>query len=173
MRPAHIKEGGLHYSKFIYLNEFVLLCTQGGNPLLGGAYPPELAPRRYPQENQFEEGINVIVNGFKTQFSEYISWFTVGKIQRIFGEIYLLYVIPQLKYVWFTHDLVICGGVMGLIYSVFRKNTGFIALMTFLLTIFHLFVIPENRYAYAILPLFMIMFGVLMSRVIEESKGML
>jgi len=155
----------------VVLNEFVLLCTQGGNPLLGGAYPPELAPRRYPQENQLEEGINVIVNGFKTQFGEYISWFTVGKIQRIFGEIYLLYVIPQLKYVWFTHELVLCGGVMGLIYSLFRKKTGFIALMTVLLVIFHLFVIPENRYAYAILPLFMIMFGCLMSSAMKESKG--
>lgn len=155
----------------VVLNEFVLLCTQGGNPLLGGAYPPELAPKRYPQENQFEEGINVIVNGFKTQFKEYIHWFTIGKIKRIFGGIYLLHVIPELKYVWFTHKLILSGGIMGLIYSVFMKKTGFIALLTVLLTIFHLLVIPEERYAYAILPLLIIMFGCLMGNAMRESKG--
>jgi len=157
----------------VVLNEFVLLCTQGGNPLLGGAYPPELAPRRYPQENQFEEGINVIVNGFKTQFKEYFTWFTVGKIEKIFDKIYLPHIIPQLKYVWFTHELVLCGGVMGMIYSFFRKKTGFIALVAVVLTFFQLFVIPENRYAYAILPLLMIMFGCLMSVAAKESKGKL
>lgn len=155
----------------VVLNEVVLLCTQGGNPLLGGAYPPELAPKRYPQENQFEEGINVIVNGFKTQFKEYIHWFTIGKIQRIFGGIYLLHVIPELKYVWFTHKLILSGGIMGLVYSVFMKKTGFIALLTVLLTIFHLLVIPEERYAYAILPLLIIMFGCLMGNAMRESKG--
>ncbi|MBP3284120.1 MAG: glycosyltransferase family 39 protein [Clostridia bacterium] len=155
------------------LNEFILLCTQGGNPLLGGAYPPELAPKRYPQENQFEEGIHVIVNGFKTQFSEYIAWFTLGKMERIFREIYLLYIIPQLKYVWFTHGLILSGGVMGLVYGCFHKKTGFIALLAILLTVFHLFVIPENRYAYAILPLFIILFGCLMSAAVKEGKGKL
>lgn len=141
----------------VTLGEFILLCTQAGNPLLGGAYPPQFAPSSYPQENQLAEGIRVIIDGFRYQTTEYLHWFTVGKFTKIFGQIYLIGLMPELENMVPIHFLVVALGCVAMLFAFAKKEIRIISLYTFMLIAVQLLFIPESRYAFSIMPLLMIL----------------
>jgi 4-amino-4-deoxy-L-arabinose transferase-like glycosyltransferase len=144
---------------YLVLHEFILLCTQAGNPLLGGAYPPQFRPRSYIQDSQFAEGMKVIINGFINHPKEYLHWFTAGKLKLIFEQVYLLAFLPQLKVFLPIHFFALGLGSIGVIASLFKNNLRIVSLYLVMLTGIQLMFIPESRYAFSIMPLFMILSG--------------
>ena len=88
---------------YLITDRFILLCTQAGNPLIGGAYPPGFSGDMHVGGNQLKEGIKIIINGFINHPYEYIKWFTIGKLKLIFGGVYLSGFLPQLKIFCIVH----------------------------------------------------------------------
>lgn len=151
---------------YLVLHELILLCTQAGNPLLGGAYPPQFRPSSYIQDNQFAEGMKVIINGFINHPKEYLYWFTAGKLKVIFEQVYLLTFLPQLKVFLSTHFFALGLGSIGVIASLFKSNLRIVSLYLVMLTAIQLMFIPESRYAFSIMPLFMILSGYIIHQII-------
>jgi len=153
----------------ITMGKFILLCTQSGNPLLGGAYPPWLKPTNsFSPENQVGQAITIIVNGFKEHTSDYLYWFTIGKLQIIYGIQYLKEKIVLPEFTDYIHFISLAIGLLGTIISIFKKEIRLIAIYIILLTGLQLLFIPESRYAFPIMPLFMILTGYVLHWVMEK-----
>ena len=103
---------------FLVTGKFILLCTQAGNPLIGGAYPPGFGGDMHVGENQLIEVIKVIINGFINHPYEYIKWFTIGKLKLIFGSVYLAGFLPELKIFCIVHYISLILGGFGVICSI-------------------------------------------------------
>lgn len=144
----------------VTMGEFILLCTQSGNPLIGGAYPPWLKPSdSLATDNQMQQAITIIINGFKEHTGDYLYWFTVGKLKIIYGIQYLKEMIVLPDFMKYVHFISLAIGSIGIIISIFKKEIRIIALYLIMLTGLQLLFIPESRYAFPIIPLFMILTG--------------
>lgn len=145
----------------IVLNKFVLLSTQGGNPLIAGSFPyfNNIDLSKYNVTDQFKAGIGYIFDGFVTQPLLYLKWFTIGKFTYIFNSQWFY---PPADFVLLSslsmmHGLIISFGWVGVIMSVIRKKYFIISSFIILLTGMQLLVIPDPRYAHSIIPLLMIL----------------
>lgn len=152
----------------VTMGEFILLCTQSGNPLLGGAYPPWIEHPTFLLENQTKQAIDAIVNGFRYHTTDYLYWFTWGKLKIIYGTQYLIGMISLPSLVKYAHFIVLGIGTIGIIVSIFKKEIRLIALYLVMLTGLQLLFIPESRYAFPIIPLFMILAGYVINWVLEK-----
>jgi len=150
---------------YLVTGEFVLLCTQAGNPLIGGAYPPGFSGDMHVGGNQLEEGIKIIINGFINYPYEYIKWFTIGKLKIIFGKVYLAGFLPELKIFCIVHYASLFLGFVGAICSILKNNVRILAEYVIMLTVLQLAFIPEQRYAFSIMSVLMILSGYAVSRI--------
>lgn len=152
------------------LKQFVMLATQNGNPLIGGAYPYFKGMEHVPQQNQLQEGIKIIVNGFINQPLLYIGWFTVGKFFIIFGNAYIPLSTIFLKSILYIHHVIIVLGFIGVLYSVYQSKIRFISIYIVLLTGLQLLFIPEARYAFPIMPLLIVLTSYMLYNIFVISK---
>lgn len=144
---------------FLVTGKFILLCTQAGNPLIGGAYPPGFSGNMHIGENQLVEGIKIIINGFINHPYEYIKWFTIGKLKLIFGGVYLAGFLPELKKFCIVHYISLILGGVSVICSILKNNVRILAEYVIMLTAIQLAFIPELRYAFPIMSVLMIFSG--------------
>jgi len=149
---------------YFVTGNFILLWTQAGNPLIGGAYPPGFSGDMYVGGNQLKEGLKIIINGFINHPYEYIKWFTIGKLKIIFGEVYLAGLLPELKTFCIVHYISLILGVVGIICSILKNNVRILSEYVIMLSVLQLAFIPEQRYAFPIMSVFMILSGYTISR---------
>ena len=152
----------------VTMGEFILLCTQSGNPLLGGAYPPWIEHPSFSPENQTAQAIEAIINGFRYHTADYLYWFTWGKLKIIYGTQYLVGMLELPDFIKCIHIISISLGTIGIIVSIFKKEIRLIALYLVMLTCLQLLFIPESRYAFPIMPLFMILTGYVINWLIAK-----
>lgn len=150
---------------YLITGKFILLCTQAGNPLIGGAYPPGFSGSMHVDGNQLKEGINIIINGFINHPYEYIKWFTIGKLELIFGRVYLAGFLPELKFFCIVHYISLAFGVVGVICSILKNNVRILSEYVIMLTVLQLAFIPELRYAFSIMSVLMILSGYAISKI--------
>jgi len=149
---------------YLITGKFILLCTQAGNPLIGGAYPPGFSGDMHVGGNQLKEGIKAIINGFINYPYEYIKWFTIGKLKIIFGKVYLAGFLPEFKYFCIIHYISLILGAVGIIRGIFKNNVRILVEYVIMLTVVQLAFIPEERYAFSIMSVFMILSGYAVSK---------
>jgi len=144
---------------YLVTGKFILLCTQAGNPLIGGAYPPGFSGSVHVGDNQLKEGIKIIINGFINHPYEYIKWFTIGKLKLIFGGVYLAGFLPELKFFCIVHYISLLLGGIGVILGILKNNVRILSEYVIMLTVLQLAFIPELRYAFPIMSVLMILSG--------------
>lgn len=138
---------------YVSLNEFTILASDSGNALLSGAYPYFKEPVNFKEMyalglDQTSYGIQVILEGFRTQFLTYLQWFTVGKLSVLFSNMWVSNTLgfPQL-YIYggvLLHYLTLLIGVPSLLYWMFKRN--FVAWCSGGMLAFQLLFIPTARY---------------------------
>ena len=145
----------------ITMGKFILLCTQGGNPLIGGVYPyfANIDYSRFYTGNQTREAVKIILEGLKSDPVLYIKWFTIGKFNLIFGSMWFSPSrgYPLLSSIYLLHYVIVVMGWVGVFFSLLKDRIRLIAVYTVLLTGMQLVFIPESRYAYHIIPFLTVM----------------
>lgn len=153
---------------FVDFGKVILLSTGSANPLYVGAFPHMQGWKYVPREQQFSKGIEVIINGFLTQPIVYLKWFTLGKLNIIFGK-------PWFDHYLFktflpVHQIIMVLGWLGVILAVLEKRIRFIALYIILMTGIQLMFIPERRYAYSIIPLLIVLSAYILDYLFFSSQ---
>ncbi|WP_139993120.1 glycosyltransferase family 39 protein [Paenibacillus paridis] len=147
------------------LHKIVWLAEQSGNPLLWGSFPFTRRPAVDPTEDPAEMGkmaYQRIINGFRSDFFTYLSWYTWGKMMYFIQNIF-----PRLGFI--TENLVIrmiirtihvamaLAGFAGLLKMLVheRRNGSYLllALLAFCSVVLYLPFSPTPRYFYPTLPL--------------------
>ncbi len=143
----------------ITMDKFILLATQTGFPFIAGMFPyhRNVDVSHYQAKNQMAEGLKILMEGLRTDPVLYIKWFTIGKLQSIFGYMWLeinqFYFLLYLKPL---HYLIVVFGWIGTFYSIFKKEIIVIPVFVVLLTCMQLMFTAWPRYAYPIIPLLII-----------------
>ncbi|MBR5453028.1 MAG: glycosyltransferase family 39 protein, partial [Clostridia bacterium] len=147
----------------ITLCKFIPLADGGGNPLLFGTFPNMQIPEGYyiPREDEMKTAIERIKNGFLREPLKYLAWYTAGKFKYIFFNIWYYLPGPVFPpyhngYLPFVHYFSVVVGWLSAGFSILIRPIRFISLYAVLLTALQLCFIPNERYAYTILPLLMI-----------------
>lgn len=157
---------------YVLFGKIILLCTQTGNPLIAGAYPPEFAPRAYPPiEEQLSAAINAILTGFREHPKEYIKWFTIDKLNLIFKNVYLIDFLPKLKPMIILHYFCVILGGIGIFAGTLSKNARIIAAYAIMTIGVQLLFVPESRYAFPIMPMLMLLSSYLLVKTGEFTGG--
>ncbi len=146
----------------VTLGSFIPLATQTGNPLIAGAFPYYSADlSKFNVEDPFAAGLRYIWDGFRSQPFYYIKWFTIGKFNYLFE--YMWYDAPYeftlLRSIKLVHGFTVSLGWLGVLYFTINTNSKLklAALFAIILTAMQLLFVPENRYAYSIMPFLIIL----------------
>ncbi|MCX8131248.1 MAG: glycosyltransferase family 39 protein [Clostridia bacterium] len=141
----------------VSLHTFIITSTSVGNPLLAGTYPymenlmwDVTEQIRGNSERQAKLARERIINGFLTQPLLYIKWYTLGKIQIMFGTPWQYYKLPGTQIIHnIIHNTIVFVGAAGLIAnSVINRVNRFINIYGLLFLGLYLIFIPLSRYAY-------------------------
>lgn len=159
---------------YISLHKIVVLATQTGNPLIAGTFPyfTHIDYSRYQVENQFAEGLRLIWNGFISNPMLYLKWYTVGKFNYIFGKMWLDMPAEAtfMRSFTFIHYFIVVMGWLGAVFTIIKKKLNIISVFLVALTIMQLAFVPEPRYAYALMPLLIILAAYLTDYIFWGSK---
>lgn len=152
---------------YFTLGKVILLAAQTGNPLVAGVMPYDrplkMPPGGLPVEGQFDYALKLLAEGFSREPALYFKWFTLGKFMRIFGS---PFVTPLPEAAQLAHYFIAPLGWAGTVWAALRRGPGRqVAGLAIALTVLHLGFIPENRYAYSILPLLMVAGGAMLAEV--------
>ncbi|MBP1905469.1 4-amino-4-deoxy-L-arabinose transferase-like glycosyltransferase [Paenibacillus turicensis] len=149
---------------YVSLHEFTILASDSGNALLAGAYPYFNEPINFKEMyalglDQTSYGLQVILEGFQANFLLYLKWFTVGKLQVLFSNMFVsdTFHFPQL-YVYggvILHYLTLLIAVPSILYWLFKRN--FLAWCCSGMLAFQLLFIPTARYGTPFILLFMVL----------------
>lgn len=138
----------------LVMHKLILLATQTWNPMLGGAYPYFQGMEHMPKVESTMDVVKFIIQGFINQPALYLKWFTIGKFNIIFGNMW--YDLPAgqtyLRTLALLHPFIIILGWSGVLYAIRRREIQIPAIFAFLLTGIQLMFIPVNRYAFGIIP---------------------
>lgn len=157
----------------VTMKKFIFLCTQS-NPFYYGIIKDYATLP--PSCNEATDGIKLIINNLRTDPVETVKWYTIGKINMIFGN--QDYWIQQghvyLSSVGLLHYFILVSGTVGIFMAIFKKEIRLISLFTLLNTAFQLLFIPVERYAVPIMPMLSItgayMLCYLFRKLGEDSK---
>lgn len=163
----------------VCFGEFIPLCTQGANAFLYGTYPDMVLTDGYiPRGEEGALAVRRIIDGFKNEPIEYLRWYTVGKMKRIFGSPW--YYLPggvQMPYLGNIvrpfHAAVIGLGAPSVIGCMTDRKLRFIALFAIFNTALQLLVVPEDRYAYASVYFMILAIAASVSMVIKRIRELL
>lgn len=145
----------------VVMEKFILLATQTGNPFIAGMFPyfDKIDISHYNVKNQVAEGLRMLFEGLRTQPLLFIKWFTIGKLNFIFGYSWFY---PEkgftfLSSIWLLHFVIIVLGWLGVLFSMIKGRLRVISLFAIILTLFQLLFVPDARYAYSIMPLLIVL----------------
>lgn len=144
----------------LVMHKLILLATQTWNPMLGGAFPYFARIKYVPQYiHSTGDVIKFIIKGFKRSPLLYLKWYTIGKFNIIFGTMWydLDLKYKYLRNLYQFHDFIYIVGWLGTLFSLRKDNIRLIGIYAILLTLIQLMFIPVARYAFAIIPLLMLL----------------
>ncbi|HEY5584063.1 MAG TPA: glycosyltransferase family 39 protein [Ruminiclostridium sp.] len=142
---------------YVVLHQIILTATSSGNPLLAGTYPDlkdlfgdtnnEIMKN---SDTQAEYGKMRIIKGFTNEPLVYLKWYTIGKIQVIFGTpwLYKMNKIYMERSIIGQIFFVGVGSIGVIVNSIFSKIHRYINLYALLFLCIYLVFIPVTRYAY-------------------------
>jgi 4-amino-4-deoxy-L-arabinose transferase-like glycosyltransferase len=154
----------------ITMKKFILLCTQS-NPFYYGII--ENYAELPQSDNELIDGIRLILHYLKTKPVETVKWYTIGKINIIFGK--QDYWIQQghmyLSSVYMLHYLIFITGSIGVVMSLFVEKIRLISAYIVLNTMAQLLFIPVERYAVPLMPLFAICGAYILCHILRQCKN--
>lgn len=161
----------------IVLHKFIFLATQTGNPFIAGITPyyAKIDISHYYAKNGMLEGSRMLFKGLETQPFLYIKWFTIGKLNYMFGNMWFSPVkgFTFMNSFKLFHFLVIVIGWVGVLFCLVKNRLRIISIFAILLTLMQLMFVPEARYAYSIMPLLMITMAYLLNYLFFDSQELL
>lgn len=142
----------------VVLDQFIVLATGNGNPMLAGTFPYyghgyETVMQNLQGVDQQALAIERIKQGFRTEFWLYLEWFTVGKWWYLFREPWDM---PHAGFLdswkWMHLPLVITGWI-GVLFAWKWRALRLFALLLLGMTGLQLMFLPHERYGFSMMPL--------------------
>ncbi|MGO4374409.1 hypothetical protein AB4Z21_27385, partial [Paenibacillus sp. MCAF20] len=149
----------------VSLNEFVLTSSQS-NPFSAGTYPDKNYEDRIVQKEKWMTQSDYawarIKAGFTTQTWTYVKWYTVGKLKYTYGHMFfgsghspIFYAYPKVAYL---HLLIVYSSIITLLGLIWRwRHPGvMLAVVLVIMSMIRLVFVPEYRYNFTVMPIFII-----------------
>lgn len=146
---------------YLVLHQLILTAGGTGNPLLAGTYPylkygmegymADVPDRIKGISNlQAEFAKERIIRGFSTEPLLYLKWYTLGKIQFMFGTAWLQYMVVKTKEIHgLIHSFIVWVGFTGVIFSSIKfKLSRYLNLYGLIFLVIYLAFDPQPRYTY-------------------------
>lgn len=149
----------------VSLNEFVLTASQS-NPFKAGTYPNKDYSDKIVVQNgmsQNEYAWARIKAGFTQQTWKYVKWYTVGKLKYTYTHMFfgsghspIYHAYPGVAGL---HLLIIYGAILPLLAIIWRwrQPAAMLAVVIIIMTMIRLVFVPEYRYNFTVMPLFIIL----------------
>lgn len=149
----------------VTLNEFVLTASQS-NPFKAGTYPDKDYTDKIVEQNgmsQNEYAWARIKAGFTQQTWKYVKWYTIGKLKYTYTHMFFgsghspeYHAYPKAAYL---HVFIIYSSILPLLALIWRwRHPGtMIAVVIFIMSLIRLVFVPEYRYNFTVMPLFIIL----------------
>ncbi|MDQ8734119.1 phospholipid carrier-dependent glycosyltransferase [Paenibacillus sp. LHD-38] len=166
----------------VTLNEFVLTASQS-NPFKAGTYPNKDYTDKIVVQNgmsQNEYAWARIKAGFSQQTWKYVKWYTVGKLEYTYNRMFFgsghqpgYTVYPKGHNV---HQFIVYGSLIPLLLLIWRWRhpAVMLAVVIIIMSLIRLVFVPEYRYNFTVMPLFIILsswLGVFLLQKIKTSIG--
>ncbi|NLB80348.1 MAG: hypothetical protein GX800_01715 [Clostridiaceae bacterium] len=155
---------------FLSLNEFVFLCTQT-NPFYYGIV--ENYTQLAQPDNELADGVALIIQNFFAQPVQTMKWFTIGKLNIIFGtqDYWVQNGHMYLKSVSLLHYFILAFGTAGVVLAVFDKKIRLISLFIIFTIALQLLFIPVPRYAIPLMPMLSISGAYMLAKTIKKTSN--
>ncbi|WP_241675106.1 phospholipid carrier-dependent glycosyltransferase [Paenibacillus luteus] len=149
----------------VSLNEFVVTASQS-NPFKAGTYPDKDYTDKIVEQNgmtQDEYAWARIKAGFTQQTWKYVKWYTVGKLKYTYTHMFfgsghspLYHAYPKVASL---HVFIIYSTIIPLLALVWRWRhpAAMLAVVIIIMTMIRLVFVPEYRYNFTVMPLFIIL----------------
>lgn len=149
----------------VSLNEFVLTASQS-NPFKAGTYPNKDYTDKIVVQNgmsQNEYAWARIKAGFTQQTWKYVKWYTVGKLKYTYTHMFfgsghspIYNAFPKPAYL---HLLIIYSTIIPLLALIWRWRhpAVMLAVVIIIMSMIRLVFVPEYRYNFTVMPLFIIL----------------
>jgi hypothetical protein len=149
----------------VSLNEFVLTASQS-NPFKAGTFPNKDYTDKIVEQNgmtQDEYAWARIKAGFTQQTWKYVKWYTVGKLKYTYTHMFfgsghspLYHAYPKVASL---HVFIIYSTIIPLLALVWRWRhpAAMLAVVIIIMTMIRLVFVPEYRYNFTVMPLFIIL----------------
>lgn len=149
----------------VTLNEFVLTASQS-NPFSAGTYPDKDYTDKIVERNgmsQNEYAWARIKAGFTQQTWKYVKWYTVGKLKYTYTHMFfgsghspIYYAYPHVAYL---HLLILYSTIIPLLALIrkWRHPAVMLAVVIIVMSLIRLLFVPEYRYNFTVMPLFIIL----------------
>jgi 4-amino-4-deoxy-L-arabinose transferase-like glycosyltransferase len=166
--------------------QFIALTKSGGNPLLLGTFPyglPSIEEQRtwHATNNLWVNDAfdnkwakERIADGFHDAFWTYLSWYTIGKFGKFWGDVFYwmpIWGIPK-AIVYLYHMVLVIAGFIGMWFA--RKNRGAMAIVALLayMSVLHMIYLAHGRYSAPLMPFVALFAAYLFDRLarLRENK---
>ncbi|WEK53055.1 MAG: glycosyltransferase family 39 protein [Candidatus Cohnella colombiensis] len=162
----------------VTLHEPIISATQV-NPFAAGTYPNKnyddgLVDRK--GKSQMEVAMERLRVGFSEHTMEFVRWYTIGKLQYIYGKMFFgsghrpLY--PVIPFRYLLHQSII---VLSLLSSIFvlrrwREPAALLVFIVVILSLMRLAFVPEYRYNVTAMPILIIVACLLVPNLRRKSN---
>ena len=150
---------------YLALNQFILFSTQGADPLIAGADPfnkigyenivNEMRAKGLDDKGAYAK--ELIKNGFKTDFTYWFSWFTVGKTIELFKTAPAVDQYRIHNFMQLCHRVFIIGTFLSsfcfMLNSFKHKRVMMLVASSIIYIIFSNLFLAINRYGFSLIPL--------------------
>ncbi|EJS02361.1 MULTISPECIES: glycosyltransferase family 39 protein [Bacillus] len=150
---------------YLAFNQFILFSTQGADPLIAGADPfnkigyenvvNQMKAQGLDDKNAYAK--DLIKNGFKTDFTYWFSWFTVGKTIELFKTAPAVDQYRIHNFIQMCHRVFIIGTFLSsfcfMLNSFKHKRVMMLVASSVIYIIFSNLFLAINRYGFFINPL--------------------
>lgn len=153
----------------VTMHRFIFLCTQS-NPFYYGILEDyNLLP---PSDNETTDGIKLIIHNLITHPLATIKWYTIGKINIIFGkqDYYLPDDMGYMRSAFLLHYFIIICGAIGTVIALYIKEIRLISMFLVLNILFQLAFIPVARYSIPLIPLLSVIGAYMLWFLIKQCK---
>ncbi|WP_053373734.1 phospholipid carrier-dependent glycosyltransferase [Paenibacillus sp. FJAT-27812] len=149
----------------VTLNEFVMTASQS-NPFKAGTYPNKDYTDKIVVQNgmsQNEYAWARIKAGFTQQTWKYVKWYTVGKLKYTYTHMFfgsghspIYHAYPHVAYL---HILIVYSTIIPLLALIWRWRhpAAMLAVVIIIMSMIRLVFVPEYRYNFTVMPLFIIL----------------
>ncbi|WP_424766575.1 hypothetical protein [Paenibacillus sp. sgz302251] len=165
----------------VTLNEFVLTASQT-NPFKAGTYPDKDYSDKIVDPTgltQNEVALARIKAGFTQQTWKYVKWYTIGKLEYTYNRMFFgsghepgFTVYPRGHNI---HQLIVYGSLIPILLLLWRWRHPAVMLVVviIIMSMIRLLFVPEYRYNFTVMPLFIILFSWLAVYMLEKLRGMI